>query len=140
MKGNPKVKPLRLLLIALIGALAIAACSDTPDSVDDAVTSLPGEEDMAEAAADIQAEIEAVSTEIENSEAADDLRAAWSDIQVEINSAVDSVTSNETVDTEAIQAELDEFQAEVEAAGDEVSDELVAAWNELRSTFEELIS
>lgn len=133
------MRTVRLLLVALIGAFAMVACADTPDTVEDAVSSLPGEEDMAEVGAEIQTEIEAVATEIENSEAADDLSAAWSDIQTEINAAVDSITSDGTVDTEAIQAELDEFQTEVEAAGDAVSDDLVAAWNELRSTVEELI-
>lgn len=133
------MRTVRLFLVALIGAFAMAACADTPDTVEDAVSSLPGEEDVAEVGADIQAEIEAVATEIENSEAADDLTAAWSDMQAEINAAVDSITSNEAVDTEAIQAELDEFQAEVEAAGDAVSDDLVVAWNELRSTVEDLI-
>ena len=138
MKGTP-MRTVRLLLIALISAFALAACSDTPDTVEDAVSSLPGEEDVAEVGADIQADIEAVATEIENSEAADDLSAAWTDMQAEINAAVDSITSNETVDTEAIQAELDEFQTEVETAGDAVSDDLVAAWNELRSSVEEMI-
>jgi len=133
------MRTIRLLLIALIGAFAMAACSDTPATVEDAVSSLPGEEDVAEVGADIQADIQAVATEIESSEAADDLSAAWSDMQAEINAAVDSITSNETVDTEAIRAELDEFQTEVETAGDAVSDDLVAAWNDLRSTVEEMI-
>lgn len=134
------MRTVRLLIVALIGSIAVAACSDTPESIDDAVSSLPGEEDVAELGADIQAEIDAVSTAIENSEAADELRDGWSDMQAELNEAMNAIASNEAVDTDAIRAELDEFQAQVEAASDDVSDELVSAWNELRAKFEQLIS
>lgn len=134
------MRTVRILIVALIGSIAVAACSDTPDSIDDAVSSLPGEEDVAELGADIQAEIDAVSTAIENSEAADELRDAWSDMQAELEEAMNAIASNEAVDTDAIRAELDEFQAQVEAASDDVSDELVSAWNELRAKVEQLIS
>lgn len=134
------MRTVRILIVALIGSIAVAACSDTPESIDDAVSSLPGEDDVAELGADIQAEIDAVSTAIENSEAADELRDGWSDMQAELDEAMNAIASNEAVDTDAIRAELDEFQAQVEAASDDVSDELVSAWNELRAKFEQLIS
>jgi len=133
------MKPIRMLIAALIGILALAACSDTPDSVEDAVSSLPSEGDVTDALTDVQAEIDAVATEIESSDAADDLREAWSSVEAELTEAANSIASNETIDTDAVQAELEEFQTEIEAAGDEVGDELAAAWRELRSTFEQLM-
>lgn len=133
------MRTIRILIVALVGALAVAACSDTPGTVDDAVSSIPDEGEMADALTDIQAEIETVATAIENSDAADDLQTAWSEVRAQINEAMNSITSDEAIDTEAIRAELEEFQAEVEAAGDEVGADLESAWNELRSRIEQLI-
>lgn len=140
MERKPEMRTIRVLIVALIGALALAACSDPPDTVDEAVSSLPSEEEVTDALANLQSEIDAVATEIENSDAADELREAWSNVEAELTEAANSIASNETIDTEAVRAELEEFQTEVEAAGDDVSDELAAAWDELRSTFEQLMS
>ncbi|HEX6222443.1 MAG TPA: hypothetical protein VF115_15235 [Acidimicrobiia bacterium] len=130
----------RLILVAVVAALALAACSDTPDSVEDAVSSLPESEDVADMAADVQTELNELATEIENSDVADDLQTAWSEVRTEITSAISSVTSGETLDTESIQTELDEFQTELEAMGDDVGDNVMSAWTELRSSFEQLMS
>lgn len=131
------MRTIRILIVALAGAVAVAACSDTPEGL--TPTSLPGEEDVAELVAEVQADIEEVNTELANSEAADELRTAWSELNAELTTAIQSITSNQAVDTEAVRNQLDEFQSEVEAAGDEVSDELRSAWIELRSKFERLL-
>jgi hypothetical protein len=133
------MRPVRILILALIGAVAVAACSETPEVLDGGVTTFPDEDDVAELVAEVQAEIQEVSTEIENSEAAADLRAAWSELSSELNAAIASITSNQAIDTAAVRDQLDEFQSEVEMAGDEVSDELRSAWIELRSKFERLL-
>jgi ABC-type glycerol-3-phosphate transport system substrate-binding protein len=133
------MRPVRILILALVGAVAVAACSETPEVLDGAVTTFPDEDDVAELVAEVQAEIQEVSTEIENSEAAADLRAAWSELSSELNAAIASITSNQAIDTAAVRDQLDEFQSEVEMAGDEVSDELRSAWIELRSKFERLL-
>lgn len=129
----------RILIAALVGVLALAACADTPDSVDEAISTLPDQGDISDAVTDLQDEIDAVATAVQNSEAADDLQAGWAELQGEINSTVNAIASNETVDTDSIRAELDEFQTALEAAGDDVGDELIAAWNELRARVEQLI-
>lgn len=131
------MRPLRILIVALVGAVAVAACSDTPEGL--VPTSLPGEEDVAELVFEVQTDIEEVNTELASSEAADELRAAWSELSSELNGAIQSITSNQAVDTEAVRNQLDEFQSELDAAGDEVSDELRSAWIELRSKFERLL-
>lgn len=133
------MRRVRILILALVGALAIAACSDTPDTVDDAVSSLPSEDDVVELTTEIQTEVEELTTEIENSEAGDQLLDAWTEVRAEVTEAVSAMTTGSEVDTDAVRAELDEFQAEVEAAGEEVGPELTTAWNELRSKVEALI-
>ncbi|HUG07276.1 MAG TPA: hypothetical protein VMP13_00030 [Acidimicrobiia bacterium] len=133
------MRTVRILIVALAGAVAVAACSDTPEGLDDAVTSLPGQDDVVALVAEVQADIEEVNTELANSEAADELRTAWSELNAELTTAIQSITSNQAVDTDAVRNQLDEFQSEVEAAGDEVSDELRSAWIELRSNFERLL-
>lgn len=129
----------RYLLIALMGVFAIAACSDTAEDVEDIATTLPEAGDVAETATEIQAEMSDLATEVENSEASDEVQSAWNDLQTEMNSAIDSMMNDETVDTAAIQESLDSFEADLETAGDSVSGELMNAWNELRSSFEQLI-
>jgi polyhydroxyalkanoate synthesis regulator phasin len=129
----------RYLLIALMGVFAIAACSDTADDVEDIATTLPEAGDMAETATEIQTEMSDLATEIQNSEASEQVQTAWNDLQTDMNSAIDSMMNDETVDTAAIQESLDSFESNLEAAGDSVSDELMTAWNELRSSFEQLM-
>jgi hypothetical protein len=132
------MKALRVFAVSIIALASVVACSDVPDSVDEAISSLPEEGDVTAAVENIQTQIDTVGEEIENSEAAEDLRDGWADVQSEIESAVESIAAGEQIDTEAIQTELDEFQADVEAARDDVSDELVAAWESLRDQFEQL--
>ena len=134
------MRKIRLLLLALVAALAVGACSDTPDSVEDAVSSLPDSEDVTEVATEVQMELNELATEIENSDVADDLQAAWTDMRTEITSAISSATAGEALDTEAIQTQLDEFQSELEAMGDDVGDSVMSAWSELRAAFEQLMS
>jgi Mg2+ and Co2+ transporter CorA len=133
------MKRVRILILALAGAVAVAACSDTPEVLDDAMTSLPGEDDVAELVTEIQSDIEDVTTEIENSEAADELRSTWSELRSELTGALDSMTSNQAVDTEALRDRLDQFQNDLEATGEEVGDDLRSAWLDLRSNFEQLL-
>jgi hypothetical protein len=134
------MKALRVFAVSIIALAIMAACSDVPESVDEAISSLPEEEDVTAAAENIQTQVDTLTEEIENSAAADDLRDGWTEVQSEIESAVASITNGDQIDTEAIEAEFDEFQADVQAARDDVSDELVAAWNSLREQFEQLTS
>jgi hypothetical protein len=50
------------------------------------------------------------------------------------------VQADGEIDTTALQSELDEFESELTAAGDEVGDDLMSAWSSLRAKFEDLIS
>jgi len=133
------MKLIRALVFALIGVMAIAACSDTPDTVGDAVSSLPGSDDVAATAAEVQTEITEIADQIQSSAAAEDLQSSWNDVQTSMTAAITAVTTDGSVDTSAVQAELDDFQSDLEAMSDDVSPELMSAWSSLRDKFEQLI-
>lgn len=138
------MRTVRVLIMALMATLAVAACSDAPENVEDAVSSLPSSEEVTEnvteVAEDVQTQLNELGTAIENSEAAEDLQTAWSDVRTEVTSAISSFSAGESIDTAVIETQFDEFQTELEAMGDDVGDEVMAAWNELRSAFEQLTS
>jgi gas vesicle protein len=128
-----------LLLAVLVGALALVGCSDTPDTIEEAATSLPDVDDVQALAGDIQNEMSDIATEIEGSEAAEELQAAWSDIQTEITAAVAAVSEDGSIDTDAVRDELENFQSEMDDLGDQVSAELRSSWAELREKLEQLM-
>jgi len=134
------MKVIRILAMIVVGLLAIAACADTTGDIEDAVTSLPEASDVADLANDVQAEMTELATEIQNSQAAADLETAWVALQAEMTAALSSVQADGEIDTTALQSELDEFESELTAAGDEVGDDLMSAWSSLRAKFEDLIS
>lgn len=127
------------IALALMGVIGLAACSDTPDTLADVPTTLPESEDVQALVADIQTEIDDIAAEIENSGAAEDLQAAWNEIEAEAQSALTSITQDDAIDTTALEQELDEFGDTLTAMGDDVSDELMSSWNELRQALEQLI-
>lgn len=134
------MKVIRILAMIVVGPLAIAACADTTGDIEDAVTSLPEASDVADLASEVQAEMTELATEIQNSQAAADLETAWVALQAEMTAALSSVQADGEIDTTALQSELDEFESELTAAGDEVGDDLMSAWSSLRAKFEDLIS
>lgn len=134
------MKVIRILAMIVVGLLAIAACADTTGDIEDAVTSLPEASDVADLAGEVQAEMTELATEIQNSQAAADLETAWVALQAEMTAALSSVQADGEIDTTALQSELDEFESELTAAGDEVGDDLMSAWSSLRAKFEDLIS
>jgi formiminotetrahydrofolate cyclodeaminase len=134
------MKVIRILAMIVVGPLAIAACADTTGDIEDPVTSLPEASDVADLAGEVQAEMTELATEIQNSQAAADLETAWVALQAEMTAALSSVQADGEIDTTALQSELDEFESELTAAGDEVGDDLMSAWSSLRAKFEDLIS
>lgn len=134
------MKVIRILAMTVVGLLAVAACADTTGDIEDAVTSLPEASDVADLASEVQAEMTELATEIQNSQAAADLETAWVALQAEMTAALSSVQADGEIDTTALQSELDEFESELTAAGDEVGDDLMSAWSSLRAKFEDLIS
>lgn len=134
------MKTLRLLAIAMIGLFALAACNDATGDLSDVPTTLPEASEVEDAFTDVRDDIEQLATEIENSEAADDLQAQWVEVQADITAAIDSATTDGSIDTTGLEQSMDEFEAELEAAGDEFGDEAMALWTQLRTQIEQLAS
>ena len=131
-----KMHKSRILLAVLAATMAVGACSDTSGTVD--ASSLPGSGEVSDAVTELQTDMSELANQIESSDAAAELQSAWGDLQAEISSGIAAMTSDEVVDTEALQAEFDEFETQLDALGDDVGDEVVDAWNELRSQLEQL--
>lgn len=123
--------------IAMAGLLVIGACTDgtvDPEVSDDV------EQEAVDLAAEVETQMTNLAIEIQDSEAAADLQGAWGDVQAEITAAIASMGTDGTIQTENLGAELDEFEAELEAAGDAVTPELLQAWEALRSSVEQMMS
>jgi len=132
------MRNIKTLLVVLVGLLALAACSGTSGT--DAVSTLPAGEDVDEAAADIQAELNTLAAEIEASEAADELQAAWTEVQAQVGSAIATLSADGEVDTTALESEFDNFETQLEALGDDVGEDVVDAWQSVRQQIEQLFN
>jgi len=149
---------LSIMALGMIGMLATAACSDTvPEDADDTVGDVPttlaeptatteGTEpteadtasDPAELAARLQLELATLGEEIQASEGAEELQTAWTEVEAQVSSALEDIQEG-TIDTGGLESQLDEFQATLDAMGDDVGSEVREAWESLRSSLEELM-
>lgn len=144
------MRNIKLLIAALTCMFALAACSD---GVLDTTTTVGGVEtteaapeptdapdDVAGTVAEVQTEMTALATEVQNSAAAADLEESWNALQTEVLAAVASLTDGGTIDGEPVQNAIDDFQSDLDALGEDVEPTLVEAWNSLKSRLESLMS
>lgn len=132
----------------LIGAIGLIGCSETPDTIEDIPTTLPGDipttlpaaDDVQDLVAEVETEMTDIATEIQNSDASEELQSAWAEIEAEIRSAIDSVAESGSFDTSGLQDQLDEFQDTLTSMGDDVSDELMSSWQALRNAFDQMMN
>jgi hypothetical protein len=134
------MRTVRMLALAVLGLFILVACNDAAGDLEDVPTTLPDAAEVGDAFDEVRNDIEQLATEIENSEAADDLQAQWEDVRADITAAIDSATTDGSIDTTGLEETMDDFQAELEAAGDEFGDEAMAIWTRLRSQIEQLAS
>lgn len=130
----------RLLPMAVAALLVLAACTDVTGDLGDIPTTLPDASEVGDAADQVRNELEQLATEIENSEAADELQTQWTELQAEIAAAIASASSDGSFDTTRFEEAMDDFQSQLEAAGDDLSDEALAAWAAFRVQLEQLLS
>lgn len=136
----------RLTSILFAGVLVLAACSggDLDDvaseleDVTDATVSDEVEQDAMDLAADVEEQMDTLSEEIQSSDAAAGLQDAWADVQTAVTAAIASMQADGTVATDGIEEALNDFQSEVDAAGDEIAPELRSAWESLKTSIQEL--
>ena len=132
------MRNVKTLLIA-VGLLALVACSGTSGTGADGVSTLPAGEEVDDAAAEIQAELNALAAEIEASEAADEIQAAWTEVQAQVGSAIATMSADGEVDIAALQSEFDDFETQLETLG-EVGDDVREAWQDVRQQIEQLFN
>ncbi len=130
---------LKTLLFALF-MLSLAACAGG----DATLTTL--QEEMEETAADVAATIAAaqediadIGQEIQESEASQELLDTWQDLQADLTAFFTSLQSEQAVDTTQVEAILDNFESELDEAGDQVTPELRETWESLRAQIERLL-
>lgn len=130
---------LKTLLFALL-MLSLAACG----AGDTTLTTLSEEleetaTDVAAAIAAAQEDIAEIGQEIQESEASQELMDTWQDLQADLTAFFTSLQSEQTVDTTQVQAILDDFESELDEAGDQVTPELREIWESLRAQIERLL-
>lgn len=130
---------LKASLFALL-MLSLAACAGG----DTTLTTL--QEEMEETATDVVATIAAaqgdiadIGQEIQESEASQELLDTWQDLQTDLTAFFTSVQSEQAVDTTQVQTILDNFESELDEAGDQVTPELRETWESLRAQIEQLL-
>lgn len=130
---------LKALLFALL-MLSLAACAGG----DTTLTTL--QEELEETATDVVATIAAaqgdiadIGQEIQESEASQELMDTWQDLQADLTEFFISLQSEQTVDTTQVQTILDNFESELDEAGDQVTPELRETWESLRAQVERLL-
>jgi len=130
---------LKALLFALL-MLSLAACAGG----DTTLTTL--QEEMEETATDVAATIAAaqediadIGQEIQESEASQELLDTWQDLQADLTTFFTSLQSEQAVDTTQVQTILDNFESELDEAGDQVTPELRETWESLRAQIERLL-
>ena len=138
----------RLLIATVVGALALVSCGsdtieDVADDIENSTDVSVSDEVEANAvalAADVEQQMDTLTTEIQSSEAAADLQDAWSNIQGAVTAAIASMQTDGSISTDGLSEAIDEFEAEVTEAGDEIGPEITEAWNSLRSSLEQLMN
>ncbi len=139
----------RFVALAVAALMLIAACGDSPSEGDTTTTGATnttlesaaetGEFNAAGAVAEVQAEVNELANEIQESAAAEELNEAWTALSAEITEAVTSVEDG-TLGLPNLEAELQEFELTLESLGDEVEPELQQAWDSLRRSVELLMN
>ncbi|CAN5735672.1 hypothetical protein BH23ACT4_BH23ACT4_04180 [soil metagenome] len=138
-----------VLVLALTGLLLLAACGDTNLTVTtaDAGTVTTGDptvegvgDDIATTVAAIQAEVNELTTEVQNSAAAAELEVTWNALQAELLAAVAAISDDGTIDGSAVQEEVNAFQAQLDSLGAEAEPALMEAWQNLRERLQGMMS
>lgn len=138
-----------VLVLALTGLLVLAACGDTdltattadPSSVTTGdVAGGDAADDIASTVAEVQSEVNELTTEVQNSAAATELEETWNALQSEVLAAVAAIGDDGTIDGSAVQEEVNAFQTQLDSLGDEVEPTLMEAWEALRDRLQGLMS
>jgi hypothetical protein len=136
----------RAMAFGVAATMVLGACADaspdesvptdtSPDTA--AVTTVPaGAEE--ESLGQFEDEIDNLSEAISSSESAQELSSAWDSLKVELAATVATLRTEGAVAREDVDAAVDTFQQELDSI--DVEPNVRAAWEELRSHLEQLVS
>jgi hypothetical protein len=136
----------RALAFLLAVAFVLSACADasTDESVpadtspDTAVATTVPAGGQEEALGQFEDEIDSLSDAIASSDSGQELSSAWDTLKVELAATVATLRAEGAVAREDVEAALDAFEQELDAI--DVDENVSAAWDELRSHLEQLMS
>jgi hypothetical protein len=144
------MRKLNVATLALGGLLLLAACGETevtvpttdPGSVTtaDPTTGDDMTDDIATTVAEVQSEVSELATEVQNSSAAAELQESWNALQADLLAAVAAIGDDGTIDGSAVQEEMEAFQSQLDALGEEAEPALMEAWETLRVRLQSLMS
>jgi chromosome segregation ATPase len=130
------------LLLAVTAVLGACADAGTDESVPADTNADPGASTTApsqeEAVGQFEDEIDNLSEAIASSESAQELSSAWDTLKVELAATVAALRAEGDVARDEVESALDAFEQELDAI--DVDENVSAAWDELRSQLEQLIS
>jgi hypothetical protein len=136
----------RAMAFGMAATMVLGACADaspdesvpadtSPDTA--AVTTVPaGAEE--ESLGQFEDEIDNLSDAIASSESGQELSSAWDALKVELAATVATLRAEGAVAREDVESALDAFEQELDAI--DVDENVSAAWDELRSHLEQLMS
>lgn len=136
----------KVLAALFAGILVLSACGDTTvEDVEDGVTSLGEAADnlppeVTETVDEVQADVTNLATEVQNSAAAAELEESWNSLQTEVVAALAAIGDDGMVDGTEVTDAIDDFQADLDALGDEVEPTLAEAWDTFRQRLEGMMS
>ena len=136
----------RAMAFVLATMLVVGACADaSPDesvpaetSSDTAAATTVPADAQDEAVGQFEDEIDNLSDAIASSESGEELSSAWDTLKVELAATVATLRAEGAVAREDVESTLDAFEQELDAI--DVDENVSAAWDELRSHLEQLMS
>jgi type I site-specific restriction endonuclease len=136
----------RRIMAFVLATIVLGACADasTDESVpadtssDTAAASTVSADGQEEALGQFEDEIDSLSEAIASSESAQELSSAWDALKVELTATVATLRAGGAAARDDVDAALDTFEQELDAL--DIEENVSAAWDELRSHVEQLMS
>ncbi|MFZ0625988.1 MAG: hypothetical protein WAN34_05805 [Acidimicrobiia bacterium] len=131
----------------LIGACAGTDTSNSTTTTDSgsvasttSTTKATNGGDMGATVTALQDEVNSFTQSVQDSQASAEIGSAWTDLQSKLAVSLASLQTDGTVDTEALQKDLDDFEAVLNDAASSIEPEVRDSWDTLRAQFEDVMS
>jgi chromosome segregation ATPase len=128
-----------MIALALASMLGLAACGDAGTDLESDISTAVDEVEPEVAAAvdQIETEIQQVADQIDASAVQAELSEAWEATEAELTEAAEAIRSGAEVNMEAVEQQIDEFEAELETV--DVEQTVRDAWAQLQVQLDALM-